>query len=173
MNYACYASEQSAIENFWHNEKRLNSYRSFGCTALPGVYLISDWAWKSPAQQSSNLFFPLKRSIMILKQEQRKNTFMTYHPLAIWVSISMLLWKVVLCHSISGWLSEGWFQCTHYNWTASSIAQPIWPYYLFDIWHLEMPFLCKSYNFLRVSYWHLGMVVAKSILSKMISWCDE
>ena len=44
MNYACYASEQSAIENFWHNEKRLNSYRSFGCTALPGVYLISDWA---------------------------------------------------------------------------------------------------------------------------------
>ena len=83
MNYACYASEQSAIENFWHNEKRLNSYRFFGCTALPGVYLISDWALKSPAQQSSNLFFPLKRNIMILKQEQRKNTFMTYHPLAI------------------------------------------------------------------------------------------
>ena len=47
MNYACYASEQSAIENFWHNEKRLNSYRSFGCTALPGVYLISDWVLKS------------------------------------------------------------------------------------------------------------------------------
>ena len=46
MNYACYASEQSAIENFWHNEKRLNSYRFFGCTALPGVYLISDWALK-------------------------------------------------------------------------------------------------------------------------------
>ena len=76
MNYACYAPEQSAIENFWHNEKRLNSYRFFGCTALPGVYLISDWALKSPAQQSSNLFFPLKRNIMILKQEQRERTLL-------------------------------------------------------------------------------------------------
>ena len=38
MNYACYASEQSAIENFWHNEKRLNSYRFFGCTAPWGLF---------------------------------------------------------------------------------------------------------------------------------------
>ena len=105
---------------------------------------------------------------------ERKNTFMTYHPLAIWVSISMLLWKVVLCHSISGWLSEGWFQCTHYKWTASSIAQPIWPYYYLSAWYLTFrnALLCKSYNFLCASYWHLRMVVAKSILSNMISWYD-